>query len=72
MVGSLVNVAQAGFSKSYGKCIISYIVDQRVWEGSMSQRCMIKIDLIKAYDSLEWSFLEDMMVHLGFPLKYIE
>lgn len=32
---------------------------------------MIKIDLQKAYDSVEWPYLEQVMVELGFPYKFI-
>lgn len=33
---------------------------------------MIKIDLQKAYDSVEWPFLEQGMVELGFPDRFIK
>lgn len=33
----------------------------------MSPRCIIRIDLWKAYDLLEWPFLRDIMHALGFP-----
>ncbi|XP_075084717.1 uncharacterized protein LOC142167972 [Nicotiana tabacum] len=32
-----------------------------------SPRCMIKIDLHKAYDSVEWPYLKQVMDELGFP-----
>lgn len=33
--------------------------------------CMIKIDLRKAYDSLEWPFLKTLLQELGFPSKFV-
>ncbi|XP_074305950.1 uncharacterized protein LOC141641178 [Silene latifolia] len=37
-----------------------------------SPRCLIKIDLKKAYDSVEWGFLSQMMTALNFPQKFID
>lgn len=31
-----------------------------------------KIDFVKAYDSVEWSFLEDMMKLINFDAKWIK
>lgn len=39
---------------------------------SISPRCMIKVDLRKAYDSLEWPFLHAKLHYLGFPLKFVD
>ncbi|XP_060170867.1 uncharacterized protein LOC132601823 [Lycium barbarum] len=36
-----------------------------------SPRCMIKIDMQKAYDSIEWVFLEQVLQGLNFPAKFV-
>ncbi|XP_060201738.1 uncharacterized protein LOC132630180 [Lycium barbarum] len=37
----------------------------------ISPRCMIKIDMKKAYDSLEWNFLEQVLQGLQFPEQFV-
>ncbi|XP_021739498.1 uncharacterized protein LOC110705886 [Chenopodium quinoa] len=36
-----------------------------------SPRCTIKVDLRKAYDSVHWSFIHDMLQTLNFPSRFI-
>lgn len=38
----------------------------------ISPRCMVKVDIQKAYDSVEWIFLEQLLSELGFPWRYIK
>ncbi|VFQ67774.1 unnamed protein product [Cuscuta campestris] len=33
--------------------------------------CLIKLDITKAYDTVFWSFLKDVMAGLGFPSRFI-
>ncbi|XP_060965529.1 uncharacterized protein LOC133034457 [Cannabis sativa] len=38
---------------------------------NVSPRCAIKIDLNKAYDTVDWGFVEDLLVGLNFPSKFV-
>jgi len=37
----------------------------------ISPRCIMKIDLKKAFDSVHWGFLEDWLHHLKFPQPFV-
>lgn len=59
-----------------GRLILDNIIlSQEIVKGynrkHISLRCMVKVDLQKAYDSVEWPFLRQMLVELGFPARYI-
>ena len=38
---------------------------------SLPPRCVIKIDMLKAYDLVSWDFLINLLVQIGFPSKVI-
>ncbi|XP_062103512.1 uncharacterized protein LOC133814586 [Humulus lupulus] len=38
---------------------------------NISPRCLMKIDISKAYDSIDWNFLENLLNALCFPKRFI-
>ncbi|XP_062103941.1 uncharacterized protein LOC133815070 [Humulus lupulus] len=38
---------------------------------SISPRCAIKVDISKAYDTIDWRFIEDLLKALCFPSRFI-
>ncbi|XP_070015905.1 uncharacterized protein [Nicotiana sylvestris] len=51
--------------------ILSHELVQAYNRKHMSPRCMIKIDLQKDYDRVEWCYLEQVLEELAFPRKFI-
>lgn len=74
VVGSVVNSAHVGFvldRKLLENVSLATELIKGYIRGKMSHRCMIKVDLKKEYDSIEWSFLRDMLSSLGFLIVFI-
>lgn len=55
----------------FDNIILSYELVKNYNKKQISPRCMVKVYIQKAYDSVEWPFLKQMMMELGFPHKYI-
>ncbi|GAB2279563.1 hypothetical protein Dimus_039359 [Dionaea muscipula] len=71
---TLVDVSQSAFV--CGRSIIdNVLLCQELMIGYdrkfISPRCMAKIDLCKAYDSVNWSFVQQLMMKIGFPAAFV-
>lgn len=74
VMGSIVSTAQEGFvpGRQLGdNVLLATEIIKGYGRKSLSPRCMIKLDMKKAYDSVEWVFLEYMLRELGFPNNFI-
>lgn len=38
---------------------------------NISPRCILKVDIQKAYDTVDWDFLRDVLCSLNFPSKFV-
>ncbi|XP_074298927.1 uncharacterized protein LOC141629907 [Silene latifolia] len=70
----IINPSQGAFVKDrdiVGNILICQDLIKLYKRKVCSPRVMLKIDLQKAYDSIEWSFLNDMLCALEFPPSFI-
>ncbi|XP_074265800.1 uncharacterized protein LOC141588248 [Silene latifolia] len=70
----LVSINQGGFIK--GRNIVENVLIcqdlVRLYNRKVaSPRCLVNIDLRKAYNSIEWDFLSQMLHHLKFPAQFV-
>lgn len=54
----------------FDNVILSHELIKGYHMNQISPRCMMKVDIHKAYDYVEWPFVEQMLVELGFPHRY--
>nr|XP_009757838.1 PREDICTED: uncharacterized protein LOC104210596 [Nicotiana sylvestris] len=74
VIGGIICEAQAGFvpSRKIGyNIILAHELIKGYTRKHISPSYMIKIDIQKAYDSVEWSYLEQNMRMIGFPERFI-
>nr|XP_009767270.1 PREDICTED: uncharacterized protein LOC104218471 [Nicotiana sylvestris] len=73
VIPNIISEAQTGFipgRKIADNIILTRELVKAYTRKNTFPRCMIKINLTKAYDSMEWIFLEKVMVELGFPKRF--
>ncbi|GFZ13128.1 hypothetical protein Acr_23g0015130 [Actinidia rufa] len=70
----LIDPAQSAFIPNRSMVENIYLVQEllrRYGWSRISPRCIMKIDLRKAYDTVNWTFLEDVLLGLGFPPMFM-
>jgi hypothetical protein len=74
LLEEIINPAQTAFIQKRSMMDNIYLVQEiarKYCRKRISPRCMIKVDLLKAYDLVDWSFLEEMLVALRFPARFV-
>ncbi|CAM8902499.1 unnamed protein product [Rhodiola kirilowii] len=70
----LVNEAQSAFVEerniAYNINLVQELLGNYNRKG-VSKRCMLKLDILKAYDTVDWRFLQQTLEIFGFPLRFI-
>lgn len=74
VIDMIIGRSQSTFIE--GRSIIDNIIfSHELFKGynrkGISARCILKVDIKKVYDSLDWHFLRCMLADLGFPQKFI-
>ena len=73
MLGSLIHATQTGFVKERSILdniftFLEIVSTSRLWATTLA---ILLLDFEKAYDQVDWSFLEDVMIMMGFPEGWI-
>ncbi|KAL0287863.1 UNVERIFIED_CONTAM: hypothetical protein Sradi_7115700 [Sesamum radiatum] len=76
VIGDDLTAAIQDFFVSGRRISNNILLGQELFHGYNRQhlppRCALKVDLRKAYDTLEWDFVEAMLHMFGFPGKFIQ
>lgn len=70
VLDSIISDSQSTFVQGrliFDNVVLSHELVRGYNRKQISPRCMVKVDIQKAYDSVEWPFLKQMLVELGFP-----
>ncbi|KAL9667049.1 hypothetical protein QQ045_001395 [Rhodiola kirilowii] len=70
----IVDQSQAAFVKGRNIAYNISLVQEllcKYKQKHVSRRCMLKIDISKAYDMVDWNFLQSILKLYGFPIKFV-
>lgn len=72
VIGGIIDPAQEAFIKD--RSIVENIhleLFRKYNRNNASPRCILKVDLQKAYDTIHWEFLKEALEYLQFPNTFI-
>ena len=75
MIGKVIDPAQSGFipgREMADNILLAVELIKGYSRKNNSPRCMIKMDLRKAYASINWVFLFSVMEEMSFPPKFMD
>lgn len=75
VVDYVVGPAQSAFIEGRNildNVILAHELVKGYTQKGVSPRCLIKIDIRKTYDSVEWPFLRMILLEYGMPVKIVE
>jgi len=74
VLGGIIDISQSAFVEGRSMIENIHLVQELLRKYNrkrVSPRCLIKVDLRKAYDSVSWEFLAEVMTGLKFPDRFI-
>lgn len=74
LLGRIINPAQSAFVKRRNlsdNYLLAQALVRRYERSQLASRCMVKIDLQKAYNSISWDFLREVFIGLRFHPCFI-
>ena len=75
ILGKIIDPAQSAFVPNRSMVENIYMVQELLRKYSwkrIATRCIMKVDLRKAYDTVNWEFLEDALGSLNFPGQFVK
>lgn len=74
VLDSIIDPAQGAFVKGRSIADNIHLVQELLRKyncKTSSSRCILKVDLQKAFDTVDWKFLRDVLLGLSFPSRFV-
>ncbi|XP_022848848.1 uncharacterized protein LOC111371175 [Olea europaea var. sylvestris] len=75
ILGDIVDQAQAAFIEGRSMTKNIHLAQELMRQYNrkrVAPRCLLKIDISKAFDSVSWDFLKSVLEGLNFPLRFVQ
>ncbi|XP_074291961.1 uncharacterized protein LOC141618783 [Silene latifolia] len=75
VLDSIVGPEQAAFVADrdiFDNTMLAHELVSKYGRAYLTPRCLLKVDIRKAFDSVNWTFLKDCMLYLYFPSAFVD